>query len=279
MRRPARHSSTRGMRRRDSDVIGSLSNSRSQSRGAMKAVAVIGLLACLDGWMLGPADRGTDRSATSGARKSRTTRPSFDLVDIDDNVVTALLAEPGESFSRALQEIRQAAAAEDRRRRRRRRVDLGSRRRRPVRRIADRPRVGGLAQRHHPGTDRQPRRRDQRAVCRPRSGRRPPAGRGAADDRAASRRKGDRAAGDRDRDQEPLQQRDRHRRGRGRRQGAAVAERRSAARPDRRGRAAPDPRSTKPSCGCRATGSPRRFRWKRWCRTRPRTSMRSPATC
>jgi len=38
-------------------------------------------------------------------------------------------------------------------------------------------------------------------------------------------------------------------------------------------------RFTRPSCGCRATASPRPFRWKRWCPTRPRISMPIRATC
>lgn len=76
---------------------GSSANSRNQSRGAMKAVAVMGLLACLmAGCSALPTAGPTASDVVHQEVKDNQTR--FDLVDIDDNVVAALLAAPSESF-------------------------------------------------------------------------------------------------------------------------------------------------------------------------------------
>src|SRR5216684_6637570 len=76
---------------------GSSSNSRNQNRGAMKAVAVMGLLACvLAGCSALPTAGPTASDVRRQEVKDNQTR--FDLVDIDDNVVAAVLAEPRESL-------------------------------------------------------------------------------------------------------------------------------------------------------------------------------------
>src|SRR5438477_4363830 len=76
---------------------GRLSTWRSQSQGAMKAVGVIGLLACLvAGCSALPTAGPTARDVKHQEVENNETR--FDLVDIDDNVVTALRAQPKESF-------------------------------------------------------------------------------------------------------------------------------------------------------------------------------------
>src|ERR1700681_505415 len=76
---------------------GSSSNSRNQKRGAMKAVAVMGLLACV---IAGCSALPTAGPTTSDLRRQevRDNQTRFDLVDIDDNVVAAVLAQPRESF-------------------------------------------------------------------------------------------------------------------------------------------------------------------------------------
>jgi polysaccharide biosynthesis/export protein len=63
----------------------------------MKAVAVVGLLACV---IAGCSALPTAGPTASDIRKQevRDSQTRFDLVDIDDNVVAALLAEPRESF-------------------------------------------------------------------------------------------------------------------------------------------------------------------------------------
>ena len=63
----------------------------------MKAVAVMGLLACV---IAGCSSLPTAGPTVSDVRKQevKNNQIRFDLVDIDDNVVTALLAEPRESF-------------------------------------------------------------------------------------------------------------------------------------------------------------------------------------
>src|SRR5579864_2563101 len=77
--------------------IGSSLNSRNQNRGAMKAVAVMGLLACV---IAGCSALPTAGPTASDIRKQEfnDSQTRFDLVDIDDNVLTAVLAEPRESF-------------------------------------------------------------------------------------------------------------------------------------------------------------------------------------
>src|SRR5712692_7300791 len=63
----------------------------------MKAVAVIALLACLTAACSAlPTAGPTANDVKNQEVKDHQTR--FDLVDIDDNVVAALLAQPGESF-------------------------------------------------------------------------------------------------------------------------------------------------------------------------------------
>ena len=63
----------------------------------MKAVAVMGLIACvMAGCSALPTAGPTARDVRGQEIKDNQTQ--FDLVDIDDNVVAALLAEPGESF-------------------------------------------------------------------------------------------------------------------------------------------------------------------------------------
>src|SRR5271170_3788865 len=72
-------------------------NAPNQSRGSMKAVAVLGLLASLLGgcWALPTAGPTAGDVRGQEVENSQT---RFDLVDIDDNVVAAVLAEPRESF-------------------------------------------------------------------------------------------------------------------------------------------------------------------------------------
>ncbi len=63
----------------------------------MKALAIVGLLACLVAGCSALPTAGPTASEVIGQEvKDNQTR--FDLVDIDDNVVAALLAEPSESF-------------------------------------------------------------------------------------------------------------------------------------------------------------------------------------
>jgi polysaccharide export outer membrane protein len=63
----------------------------------MKAVAVMGLIACvMAGCSALPTAGPTARDVRG--QEVRDNQTQFDLVDIDDNVVAALLAEPGESF-------------------------------------------------------------------------------------------------------------------------------------------------------------------------------------
>jgi polysaccharide export outer membrane protein len=63
----------------------------------MKAVAVMGLIACaMAGCSALPTAGPTVRDVRG--QEVRDNQTQFDLVDIDDNVVAALLAEPGESF-------------------------------------------------------------------------------------------------------------------------------------------------------------------------------------
>lgn len=72
-------------------------NLAQQSRGAMKAVAVVGLLACLGaGCSALPTAGPTVSDIKKQEVENNLTR--FDLVDIDDNVVATLSATPGESF-------------------------------------------------------------------------------------------------------------------------------------------------------------------------------------
>src|SRR6266567_3637291 len=94
--RPVRHSSVMNAAAAIRPV-GSSSNSRNQSRGAMKAVAVMGLLACV---IAGCSALPTAGPTVSDVRRQevKNNQIRFDLVDIDDNVVAALLAEPRESF-------------------------------------------------------------------------------------------------------------------------------------------------------------------------------------
>src|SRR5437588_8292889 len=77
--------------------VGSSSNSRNQSRGAMKAVAVIGLLACV---MAGCSALPTSGPTASDVKSQevRDNQTRFNLVDITDNVVATVLAEPAESL-------------------------------------------------------------------------------------------------------------------------------------------------------------------------------------
>src|SRR5437762_324524 len=76
---------------------GTSSNSRNQSRGAMKAVAVLGFLACvMTGCSALPTAGPTAHDLRGQEVKDNQTQ--FDLVEIDDNVVAVLLAEPTESF-------------------------------------------------------------------------------------------------------------------------------------------------------------------------------------
>src|SRR6202162_852875 len=76
---------------------GSSANSRNQTRGAMKAVAVMGLIACvMAGCSALPTAGPTARDVRGQEVKDNQTQ--FDLGDIDDNVGGALLAEPGESL-------------------------------------------------------------------------------------------------------------------------------------------------------------------------------------
>jgi len=63
----------------------------------MKAVAVMGLIACvMAGCSALPTAGPTARDVRG--QEVRDNQTQFDLVDIDDNVVAALLGEPGESF-------------------------------------------------------------------------------------------------------------------------------------------------------------------------------------
>lgn len=76
---------------------GPSATSRNQGWEAMKAVAIIGLLACLmAGCSALPTAGPTARDVQH--QEVRDNQTQFDLVDIDDNVVAALLAEPSESF-------------------------------------------------------------------------------------------------------------------------------------------------------------------------------------
>jgi polysaccharide export outer membrane protein len=95
-RRPVRHSpATNAAAAIRSD--GSSLNPRNQSRGAMKAVAVMGLLACVIAGCSALPTAGPTASDVRGQEfKDNQTR--FDLIDIDDNVVAAVLAEPRESL-------------------------------------------------------------------------------------------------------------------------------------------------------------------------------------
>ena len=95
-RRPVRHSpATNAAAAIGPD--GSSLNSRNQSRGAMKAVAVMGLLACVIAGCSALPTAGPTASDVRGQEvKDNQTR--FDLIDIDDNVVAAVLAEPRESL-------------------------------------------------------------------------------------------------------------------------------------------------------------------------------------
>lgn len=95
-RRPVRHSpGTNAAAAIRSD--GSSLNPRNQSRGAMKAVAVMGLLACVIAGCSALPTAGPTASDVRGQEfKDNQTR--FDLIDIDDNVVAAVLAEPRESL-------------------------------------------------------------------------------------------------------------------------------------------------------------------------------------
>src|SRR6266700_878802 len=94
--RPVRHSSGTNAAAAIR-LVGSSSNSRNQSRGAMKAVAVMGLLACvIAGCSALPTAGPTASDVKRQEVKDNQTR--FNLVDIDDNVVAAVLAEPRESL-------------------------------------------------------------------------------------------------------------------------------------------------------------------------------------
>lgn len=96
LERPVRHSPVRDAAAAVGS-IGSSFNSRNENRGAMKAVAVMGLLACV---IAGCSALPTAGPTASDIRKQefRDSQPRFDLVDIDDNVLAAVLAEPRESF-------------------------------------------------------------------------------------------------------------------------------------------------------------------------------------
>ena len=63
----------------------------------MKAVAVMALLACVIAGCSALPTAGPTARDVKG-QEVRDNQTQFDLVDIDDNVVAALLAEPGESF-------------------------------------------------------------------------------------------------------------------------------------------------------------------------------------
>jgi polysaccharide export outer membrane protein len=80
--------------RRSKRPVGKLAQ---PGRRAMKAVAVIGLLACLVAGCSALPTAGPTASDIKN-QEVRDNQTRFDLVDIDDNVVTALAAEPGESF-------------------------------------------------------------------------------------------------------------------------------------------------------------------------------------
>src|SRR2546428_2093766 len=95
--RPVRHSSVMNAAAAIWPV-GSSSNSRNQSRGAMKAVAVMGLLACVIAGCSALPTAGPTASDVKH-QEVKDNQVQFDLVDIDDNVVAALNAEPRESFS------------------------------------------------------------------------------------------------------------------------------------------------------------------------------------
>ena len=130
----------------------------------MKAVAVIGLLACLAAGCsalptAGPTvkrsqaagNRGQSDSASTSSISTTTSSPSLN-------------AAPPESFSARFKKYGKPPQPKIGVGDTRRRVDLGSRRRRPVRRLADRQRLAGIAQRHDPGAGRRPRRHDH--ACR-----------------------------------------------------------------------------------------------------------------
>src|SRR4051812_17008855 len=78
-------------------IPGRSADSRNQSRGAMKVVAVMSLLACV---LAGCSALPTAGPTASDLKKQevKDNQTQFDLVDINDNVVAALLASPGESF-------------------------------------------------------------------------------------------------------------------------------------------------------------------------------------
>src|ERR1043166_1216416 len=76
---------------------GASSNSRNQCRGAMKAVAVMGFLACVMAGCSALPTAGPTAHDLKG-QEVKDNQTQFDLVDIDDGVVAVLLAEPTESF-------------------------------------------------------------------------------------------------------------------------------------------------------------------------------------
>ena len=236
-------------------VIGeSSSTSRSQSRGSMKAVAADRLIAGVHcRWLLGPADGGADRERRQGPGKSRTTRPGS--IWSTSTTTSWLPCSPAERES-----SRRASRNTAGRRNRRSASATASSSR------SGKPPAAGCSAPRRPITCRPARAaspfRNRSSAATARSACRSPARvqvagrlplRGAANDRAAPRRKaiepqvivtltkslsnsatvtGEVVAGAR----VPLS-----------------LERRSAARPDRRRSAARRRRSTKPSCGCRAT--------------------------
>src|SRR5438874_5210910 len=69
----------------------------SPGQGAMKAVAVTALLACLTAGCSALPTAGPTASDVRN-QEVRGNQTRFDLVDIDDNVVSVLAAAPGESF-------------------------------------------------------------------------------------------------------------------------------------------------------------------------------------
>jgi polysaccharide biosynthesis/export protein len=75
----------------------SSANSRNTSRGAMKAVAVTVLLACMMAGCSALPTAGPTASDVKG-QEVQDNQTRFDLVDIDDNVVAVVLAEPHETF-------------------------------------------------------------------------------------------------------------------------------------------------------------------------------------
>ena len=106
----------------------------------MKAVAIVGLLACLAaGCSALPTAGPTVKEVKQQEFEDSQLR--FDLVDIDDNVVTVQTAAPPESFSARFKKYGKPPQPKIGIGDTRRRLDLGSRRRRPVRRVADRRHV------------------------------------------------------------------------------------------------------------------------------------------